>query len=143
MALKRSFRDGLTRALALLRRYRRDDVRFCILREAVVSYARPFSGNRGPTAKNALAATKFVPAIHRALHDELMALRMQILAHTDFTFHQPQLMKWPTDGRPVFPMSLRRPPYESLLARLAAIESLVEAVESRLHDAIHQIERSS
>src|SRR5206468_2537720 len=112
----------------------------CILRELIVSYARPFSGNQAPSGGGHSLSRKFVPPEHRALHTELLDLRMQVITHSDFTYHDPRVMQWGTGQHSIFPMSFRRPGYKGLLSRAEHIRKLVDAVDARLQAAIREIE---
>ena len=132
--------DSVAHSLRLLRRYRRADIRFCIFRELVVAYSRPFSGNRSPGGGKHHLSLSFVPKEHRSLHDELVELRMQLIARTDFSVHEPRVSMWKTARGPVFPMKFRRPNYEGLLSRVPEIASLVTAVEAALQVAIREHE---
>jgi hypothetical protein len=132
--------DSAKQSLRMLRRYRRDDVRYCILRDAVIIYSRPFSGNQGPKGRGHKLALSFVPRHHRALHRELIELRSGLLAHTDFTVHEPRVAKWAGSRAPVYAMTFRRPSYEKFFARLQDIEDLFSTVEANLHADIRNFE---
>ena len=45
----------------VLKRYRRKDVRYCILRDLIVTYCRPFSGNKGDKIANHKLTIQVVP----------------------------------------------------------------------------------
>lgn len=126
--------DSARYSLRMLRRYRRSDIRFCILRDLIVSYARPFSGNKGPTGGEHSLSVKYVPTKHRPLHSELIDLRRQVFAHTDFTYHDPRLSKWDTAQGPRHERRLSvacsrtrhasRPPPDSTVVGIARLISL-------------------
>lgn len=126
--------------LALLRRYRRIDVRYALLRDAVVAYARPFSGNRDPSGKSHRLPRQLVPKAHRPLHDDLLNLRNQLFAHTDFAARRPTVMRWRTDKGFRYPLGFANPPYEEWLRRAQSIILLVQAVESSLGAKINQFQ---
>lgn len=50
-------------------------VQYALLRDLVVTYARPFSTNRGRTHKRHKLRDEIVPAAMKPLHAELMTLR--------------------------------------------------------------------
>ena len=135
--------DSVRYSLGLIRRYRRNDIRFCVFRELVITYARPFSGSRRPGARRYCLPPEFVPSEYRPLHDELMILRSQLFAHTDYTYHQPKVMRWNTERGPVFPMSFRRGEYEKWLKRLDEIGRLVEALDTLLRRRTSEFESAS
>lgn len=126
--------------LALLRRYRRPDVRYALLRDAVVAYARPFSGNRDPSGKSHRLRRQLVPKAHRLLHDDLLDLRNQLFAHTDFAAQRPTVMRWQTNKGFRYPMGFANPPYGEWLRCAQSIILLVEAVESSLGAKIDQFQ---
>ena len=132
--------DTTRHTLRVLKRYRRQDVRVSILRDIVVSYARPFSGNRGENTRNHQLVKKFVPVEFRALHEELLRLRCEQFAHTDRTYYKPKAANWSRPGRKWFPMSFRGYDYYKLDAQVPTIERLVAAVERKLQLEIDSIE---
>jgi len=81
--------DTVRHSLRMLKRYRRQDVRHSILRDIVVGYARPFSGNKGKLFKKYHLSMKSVPSDLRSLHSEMLDVRMRTLAHTDYSFVTP------------------------------------------------------
>ena len=135
--------DSVRQSLRLIRRYRRNDIRFCVFRELVVTYGRPFSGSRRPDAERYCLPPEFVPSEYRSLHDELMTLRNQLFAHTDYTYHQPTVTRWQTERGLVFPMSFRRGEYEKWLKRLDEIGRLVEALDTLLRRRTSELESAS
>lgn len=128
-------------SLAILRRYRRADIRYCILRELIVAYARPFSANRGETYTNHHLTQKYVPTEFRVLHNELLALRGQLLAHTDLAYHRSRVSRLPRrDGGSSYPMSFRNPDYESLERNVGAITRLTASVMGAIDAEIARLE---
>src|SRR5690348_8308954 len=106
-------------ACDLLSKQTSDELRYTILRDVVVSYSRPFSGNRGKLVRKHRLSDATVPNGMSALHAELIALRDQAFAHTDHEFIKPQHARWPrADGSAQYPMSFRVPPYQSMVARI-------------------------
>jgi hypothetical protein len=57
---------------------------------AVIEYARPYRTSYGITSRHRLDNT-FVPQAHRELHNRLLAIRDQILAHADLTIMEAKL----------------------------------------------------
>jgi len=109
-------------------------VQYALLRDLVVTYARPFSTNRGRTHKRHKLREEIVPAEMNPLHSELMTLRDQSFAHTDHDFRKPQIARWPRKGGgATYGMGFANPPYQSLLARLAEIRQLTVVVEAAIN----------
>ena len=132
--------DTAKHILRVLKRYRRKNVRYCILRDLVVTYCRPFSGNRGIEIKKHTLPNKFVPQHLRSLHDELIDFRNRLFSHTDFTYRGPKVLNWSTESYKWFPMQFRGFDYDKLDKRVAKITKLVQAVESNLQTRISKIE---
>lgn len=126
--------------LRVLRRYRRKDVRYCLLRDMVVSYCRPFSGNKGDKILKHKLNKKVVPKDRRPLHDELVNLRNRLFAHTDYTYRQPRVVNCSTETYKCFPMQFRGFDYNKLDMRVSEIEMLVQAVVKNLQARIEKIE---
>jgi hypothetical protein len=119
-------------SLEVLRRYRRRDIRNCILRDIIVAYARPFSGNQGENFSSHQLKIKYVPAGSRLLHKFLIDHRNKLLAHSDYTFHRPKVMKRRHSHGVSFPMSFAALDYQFLESNLREIEHLVSDVAGRL-----------
>jgi hypothetical protein len=120
-----------------------DELRFTILRDVIVSYSRPFSGNRGKLVRHHRLPDDMVPQGMAALHAELIALRDQAFAHTDHEFIKPQHARWPrADGSAQYPMSFRVPPYQTMVARIDEIRALTVAMEELVNATIGDYQRS-
>lgn len=96
-----------------------------LFRDAVVSYAKPFSGNRRFIAQSRLRlADTFVSAALRAAHDDIIVLRNKLFAHMDLDHQVPNVSVHIVDGRPRISFSVRgyeRVFAEHLVAPLAAL----------------------
>ena len=87
--------DGVRHGLRLLRRYRRNDVRFALLRDVVITYSRPFVATKSPRGGKFTFSLRYVPRGHRSMHLELVRVRNTLFAHSDLQTHQPQLLEEP------------------------------------------------
>ncbi|MBM1189342.1 hypothetical protein [Pseudomonas weihenstephanensis] len=129
--------DTALHTLQTLKRYKRLDVRYALLRDLTVSYARPFSVNKGKLAKHTLGVKKYVPKEMVPLHEELVRLRMQQFAHTDLNYYNPKASSL---GAGPLGMMFRGFDYAALLAKLPEIEALIWAVEGSVHARIVEYE---
>ena len=132
--------DSTKHALRVLKRYSCKDVRYCLLRDIVVSYVRPFSINKGKNIPKHTLTKKVVPKELHPLHDELVDLRNQLFAHTDYEYIRPKAANFSTPTRKWSPMSFRAFDYNKIDSRIAEIEFLVAEVEKNLQDKINKIE---
>jgi hypothetical protein len=134
--------DMAKQACDLLATQSAPTLQYCILRDIVVSYARPFSGNRGTFLKSHRLPVALVPLSMRGLHEELATLRDQVFAHTDQDFRRPQLARIDrSDGSGWYPMGFRNPSYESLLARTAEIRTMIVALEDLVNGEVRSREK--
>lgn len=120
------------RTLRMIRRYRKKDVRYKLIRDLAVTYSRPFTGNRGKVIKKHFLPLKHVPSAHRKMHDRLLELRNCQFAHSSLEFHNPKVAKIGNN----FAMSRKGVCYEYLDQSLAEIESLVIAVEASVNKTV-------
>jgi hypothetical protein len=134
--------DTTKHTLGVLRRYKRKDVRFCLLRDVVVCYSRPFSGNKGKTITKHYLPKSFVPKHLRSFHEELITIRNQLFAHNDYTYRRPKVANWSTPTQKAFPMSFRGYDYDKLDSRIVEIEELVKVVADSLQLEIDSIEKN-
>lgn len=75
-------------------------IRESLFRDAVVSYAKPFSGNRGISGQSRLRlADTFVSAALRVAHDEIITLRDKLFAHMDLDNQVPNVCLDRIDGK--------------------------------------------
>lgn len=128
--------------LRYMRRYRRKDVRYCLLRDFAVTYYRPFSGNHGPDkrAKKDRLGLDIVPAKFQPLHHELKVLRNERFAHTDMGHYNPRFSQWKHTTGIEFPMSFKGFDYDTLDRRTSELEGLVNAVDAELDKRICAVE---
>ena len=120
--------------LSLLSRYRRADIRYVIIRDAVISYTRPFSGNRGNAFPSHVLSTSVVHRAMRPLHKELMHLRNRSFAHSDREIRNPKVARWPTkSGGGLYPMSFTPQPMQDLDRKWREIRALVESVQEGIN----------
>jgi len=131
--------------IKVLKRYRRADVQYALLRDLIVAYVRPFSTNKGTQSKNVLSTKKHVPALMKPLHDELVRARMQQFAHTDLTYYSPTTMAFKGSNGEFhgFGMMFKGYDYAALLGKLPQIEKLICAVESSVNAELAKQETAS
>jgi hypothetical protein len=101
-----------------------------------VSYARPFSGNRGHAgARHSLPETT-VPRAYLSLHRELIALRNNLLAHTDLPRRNPRVK---SVVRTIKYVTFSGPDYEGLYRRADGIEALLTVVNEILNAELRRV----
>lgn len=106
-------------------------IRYALLRDAVVSYSKPFVQFRSlPSLKK----KGFVPKEYKQIHEKLLEFRNKVICHTDESFRSPKFMKYGTD----FFMSFRSSNNEYLIENLNLIISLLKCVEKNLNDEIEK-----
>lgn len=126
-------------SIKVLRRYKRPDVQYALLRDLTVTYVRPFSGNKvdqGNKRKHMLTTKKRVPKHLLPLHKELERLRMQQFAHTDLSYYKPRAVGISFVPSGAYGMSFKGYDYAALLRKLPQIEELIRAVEKSVNAEI-------
>jgi len=117
--------------IRMIRRYRKKDVRYALLRDLAVAYSRPFSGNsRRLKGKHSLSES-YVPAEHKGMHRRLFDLRNFQFAHSDMKFHDPKIAKIGY----IIATSRKSVDFAYLDRSLKEIERLVVAVEENINNA--------
>lgn len=83
--------------LDLLIEVENDALRLAVIKSAIVSYARPFSGNEGKyRSKGKWRLDKnLVPLNYGAIHTKAMEYRDRFVAHSDIPYRAPELLKAP------------------------------------------------
>ena len=128
--------DTALKAIPVLRRYRRGDVQVALLRDIAVTYARPFSLNRGKLINKHQLPIKHVPLKFRPLHARLIQLRNSQFAHSDLKFHNPKVANLGTSSNPLYAMSLKSFDYGLLLRELPDISQLIKSVANSVNRAV-------
>src|SRR5690348_6747188 len=95
-------------SLKMLSKYEHPYIKFVLLRDIIISYARPYSKTKGVfTPEHRLKAKGLVPRQLKSLHQTLLGLRNKIIAHTDLIARNPQVVNWSSDVQKYFPMSFK------------------------------------
>jgi len=132
--------DSVKHTLRTLKRYKRNDVRYSLLRDIIVGYIRPFSGNRGRLIRKHSLSMKDVPPEVRVLHQKMLDSRMQLLAHTDYTVHNPGFYNFGSVVQPLYWLVFKAVAYDYFDRKVKDIEKMVNAVESALQEKIKKME---
>lgn len=86
--------DGLEQTLT-----KDEHLREVLFRDAVVSYAKPFSDNRGVFTKKGLRISdKGIPDHLKSAHLEIIGLRDKLFAHMDLDRQSPELRHYKGGG---------------------------------------------
>lgn len=84
--------ERVQRSLEYLRSTTDEHLRDALFRDAVVSYAKPFSDNKGVhTKKGMRLSEKVIPKELKAAHKEVIEIRNQLFAHMDLDRQMPRL----------------------------------------------------
>ena len=77
-----------------------EHLRAALFRDAVVSYVKPFSGNRGVHTKKGLKINETgIPKELKAVHKEIVGIRNELFAHMDLKRQMPQLDVYKIKGK--------------------------------------------
>lgn len=133
--------DNAIHTLKIFKKYKKVDVRHALLRDIIVTYARPFSVSYGIEIPKHILSPKLVPSHSKALHEELFNVRNQLFAHTDLLYKNPKVVKWDSGKYKRFPMSFKGYDYNQLNRRVDEITNLIYAVQEELRRKIREIER--
>ena len=137
------FSDAI-HSIKIMSRYRSLEVQIPLIRDIVVTYGRPFSGNKSDGLSNHRLSSKvYVPKRFQGLHQELIRLRMQQFAHSDLRYFKPKVKRFPGKRGDFYPMSFAGYDYSGLINRLPEISELIREVEGRVQSSIERFEGSS
>jgi hypothetical protein len=99
--------ERVQRSIEYLRGTEEMDLKAALFRDAVVSYAKPFSSNRySDQTKGLRISSDHVPKEQKALHDEILALRDELIAHTDMPVQNPKIEKYQDEVGQNYSMSV-------------------------------------
>jgi hypothetical protein len=130
-------------SLAMIRRYRRQDIISVLIRDAVVAYGRPFFNNYGPIAKkkNLRLPDSYVPQALWSVHQRSISLRKQAFAHTDLEPLDPRLSRFGSKPNHFYPIRLTPVHFAELQALAKAMPPLIRQVHERVVKEIQRLER--
>lgn len=119
-------------------------LRETLFRDAVICYAKPFSGNRKSSGKGMFRISdSFVPPTLRKEHAEIIGLRNQLFAHIDLDKQAPQVTLDVIDGKNH--MSFSCAGYEHVYTDhlLSPLAQLASSAFKFLHRRLQEIERNA
>ena len=102
---------------------------------AIVEYAKPFRKSHGVNGRRLSIVIPPLPDAKAKLHDRLLSLRDQALAHSDLSIKEAKVYVDAISGQP-FPliMSNADPSLPSPAAVRALVESVLDALYARIPD---------
>lgn len=131
------------RSLDYLNELKDEYLREALFRDAVVSYVKPFSDNKGVHTKKGLKINeKGVPKELKAAHTEIVGIRNELFAHMDIKRQMPQLDVYEIDGEkhPNFTVTGYEKVYADHL--IEPLKQLAKAVQSHLMEEMDTIARN-
>ncbi len=130
------------RSLDYLNELKDEHLRQALFRDAVVSYVKPFSDNKGVHTKKGLKINETgVPKELKAVHKEIVDIRNELFAHMDITRQKPQLDVYKTKGKKHVSFTVTG--YEKVYVDhlIEPLKQLAEVVHSTLMNEIRSIKR--
>lgn len=125
------------RSIAILKDIDDEYLRDVLFRDAVISYIKPFSDNRGKHQRKGLRINqKGVPSKLKSAHKEIEDLRNKIIAHNDLVYQE-------VDFGPGTSFSVKG--YERILVDhlIEPLLQLSEFVIQRLLNEMHELKESA
>ena len=99
--------ERVQRSIRYLHATEEKDLKAALFRDAVVSYVKPFSSSRySDQTKGLRISSNHVPKELKAAHDEILALRDELIAHTDMTVQNPKIEHYQDEIGVNFTMSV-------------------------------------
>lgn len=132
------FSDGdVSQAIQALDHIAKTDIEFIrlsLLKDAAISYCRPFKISRGTIKKKLKLNTSLIPPTLLKLHEELIALRDQVFAHSDLDIRAAELYCWTRSPKLTFPIRFKGHDYPQFLARIDELRFLFNEVLRVIRD---------
>jgi hypothetical protein len=115
-----------------------------LFRDAVVCYAKAFSGNRNLAGKNVLKMDEsFVPSDLKGSHNEVKLLRNTIVAHVDLDKQAPEVTVYEINGKKKISFGVKG--YERIFTEdlIEPLDSLAEKAHTFCMRKLEAIESAS
>jgi hypothetical protein len=105
-----------------------------LMRDITISYARPFSENRGIMQKrHRLQMDALVPKEFHELHNELIERRDTIFAHTDLSALPRLISRYVTrEGKGQYAVTFKKPKFEDLYEDVPKIMNLLAEIRKEV-----------
>jgi len=124
------------KSLLLMADFESGYIQFVLLRDAVISYGRPFSENRGKHISPHRLSIEFVPDEYSQLHSDILRLRNTLFAHSDILAKNPKLaLLGATD--PIFAISHKGNYFSEMKENLDSMNLLIACVQEKVRQ--HQL----
>lgn len=110
-------------------------------RDAIISYCKPFTANRGEFQKsNLVVPESFVPKALHSKHKAVMKARNELIAHMDISKQEAALEQYDMNGKPHFAYSVKGYEIVDFSELAEPIGKLATAVEKALLKACTELE---
>jgi len=130
------------RSLEYLEGMADEHLREALFRDAVVSYAKPFSDNKGIHTKKGLRINeKGIPPELKLAHAEVVNVRNTLFAHMDIDIQKPELEHYEIDGEKHHPFTVAGYGKVYVDHLVKPLEQLAKAVRAHLLLEISSIEK--
>jgi len=136
--------DEAYRSLHDIRRYKRGSIVMVLIKNAVISYARPFMQCKGKYRNDyRLCEKRFVPPKYRKLHKKILNYRNQVFAHTDIGVREPGLGKLNLGTAMLYPIRLKGKGfyYEDYLTLVDEMKELILTVKDAVLIEINEYQK--
>lgn len=128
--------DNLGLSLRALNHAREDYppfVQYCLLRDAVISYSRPFRrANAKFHPQGIKLPQSYAPPEYFEFHTKILGYRDKAFAHTDLDVIAPQLIRISAETSTTFAYRFSPFDREPLHFRMSEFECLIDSVSARL-----------
>jgi len=134
--------DRVSRSIDFLSTTVDEHLREALFRDAVVSYAKPFSDNRGVFTKRGLRISdKNIPSDLKAAHLAIIRLRDKLFAHMDLDVQTPELNHFEINGEMHHPFTVAG--YGKVFTDdlVEPLRNLAGAVHAHLMRELHSMEK--
>jgi hypothetical protein len=133
--------ERVRRSIEYLADMKDEHLREALFRDAVVSYAKPFSDNRGIfTRKGLRISEKGIPDQLKSAHLEIISVRDKLFAHMDLDNQKPELRHYEIGGEKHHPFTVTG--YGTVYADhlIEPLGQLAKAVHAHLMQELQAIE---
>jgi len=134
--------DRVLKCISYIESLEDDFLKDAMVRDAVVSYMRPFSGNEGIHQRKGLKVpTSSIPANLKSQHTEIETYRQKLFAHMDISFQSPKLECYEINGKKHYSFTTKGYERTHVQHLVKPLGKLAKIVRSYLMKELNKIEQ--
>jgi hypothetical protein len=117
-------------------------IQHALIKDAVISYAKPFFNSQGTYRNNYQLSSKFVSKEFKDLHKTILSSRKEVFVHTDLTARTLEIARIKGKIEYMYIVSVHGLSPDEFLPLIPKMKELVKSVRDKNNQAMIEIQRN-